>query len=231
MIWVIVNNILSSINRVCYKKALSFSKLSDILFSRMGESRGVPISFILIAVMDFRLEVLTRIVILGVLSSIGICTFSSVLDQKLWKQEKMSNILPYANLKSVFAIIAGFLIFRDASVRSFLIAILTFFVIMAFSIDFKKLTLPKSAKLILAIQLLGAVDTLLTGRLLKSIADVEFYIIYELLIAVILLFPILKQGAFKQLKTSSTSLYKYLFGGSIFGHASWLLYLFTVGEF
>ncbi|MDR0860832.1 MAG: hypothetical protein LBO09_07890 [Candidatus Peribacteria bacterium] len=231
MIWAIVNNILSSINRVCYKKALSFSKLSDILFSRMGESRGVPISLILVAVVGFDANVLTWIVLLGVLSSIGICTYSSVLDQKLWKQEKMSNILPYSNLKSVFAIIAGFLIFRDASVWSFVIAIVTFFVIMAFSIDFKKLTLPKSAKLILSIQLLGTVDTLLTGRLLKSVADVEYYVMYELLIAVILLFPILKQGAFKQLKTSTASLYTYLFGGSIFGHASWLLYLFTVGEF
>ncbi|GHV23481.1 hypothetical protein FACS189428_7040 [Clostridia bacterium] len=159
--------------------------------------------------------------IIGVLSSIGVCTLSSVLDQKLWKQEKMSNILPYSNLKSVFAIIAGFLIFRDASVWSFIIAIVTFFVIMAFSIDFKKLTFPKSAKLILSIQLLGTVDTLLTGRLLKSVADVEYYVMYEILIAVVLLFPILRQGAFKQLKTSTAPLYKYLFGGSIFGHASW----------
>jgi hypothetical protein len=103
---------------------------------------------------EFRFSSITRIVIIGVFISIGICTLINFRKQKIYTKEKLSNILPYSNLQAVFSIIAGFLLFRDASVFSFSIAIITFLVILAFSIDFKKLTFPKTIGLILLIQLL-----------------------------------------------------------------------------
>ena len=161
---------------------------------------------------------------------IGVCNCYQFLDQKLYRAEKLSNILPYANLNAVFAIIAGFLIFRDASTWSFLIAIITFLVILGFSIDLKKLTMPKSIKLILGIQALIALEALLTGRFLKSVSDKEYYILYELIVVVLLLFPIIARGLFKELKKTSLPFYGYRMGGALTGHIGRILYLFTVSE-
>ncbi|MDR2415314.1 MAG: hypothetical protein LBD75_01530 [Candidatus Peribacteria bacterium] len=158
----IIANLLYSVNTICYKKSLSFVKISELLFTRLRETRGIPISLILIYFFTFDIRVLTRKVIIGILLIIGIVQLYSSLNQNLYRKEKLSNILPYSDLYAVFSIIAGFIIFRDTSWISFIIAIITFFVILTFSIDFKKLTIPKNIKTILSIQFLKAIEVILT---------------------------------------------------------------------
>lgn len=226
----IVTNLLYSINSICYKKTMSFAKLSELLFTWLWEIRWLPLSLILIAFMWFDTSVLSRKIVLGVIVIIAICNCYQFLDQRLYRTEKLSNILPYTNLNAVFSIIAGFLIFRDASVLSFIIAIVAFLVIMAFSINFKKLTLPKSIKLILWIQALIALETLLTGWFLQSVPDKEYYILYEVMVVIILLFPLVWKGLFKELKKTSLPFYGYRMWGALTGHIGWILYLFTVSE-
>lgn len=226
----IVCNLLYSVNSICYKKSMSFAKLSEILFTRLRETWGLPLSLILIAIVGFDTSVISWQVILGVLLIIGVCNSYQFLEQKLYREEKLSNILPYADLNSIFAIIAGFLIFRDASIWSFIIAILAFFVIMAFSIDLKKLALPKTIKLILAIQLLIALETLLTGWFLKSVSDTDYYILYEIIVVALLFIPLLRKRSFKELKKTKAPFYGYLMGGALTSHLWWILYLFTVSE-
>jgi hypothetical protein len=131
----------------------------------------------------------------------------------------------------VFSIIAGFLIFKDTSRVSFAVAIVTFFVIMGFSIDFKKLTIPKNIKTILLIQSLMAVEVVLTGYFLQSVADMQYYMLYELSVVVIFFFLLLRKGMFKELKKTTKPFYGYLMGGALTSHLAWIIYLFTVGEF
>lgn len=69
-------------------------------------------------------------------------------------------------------------------------SILAFLVTIAFSVDFKNLTLPKNIKTILFSQMLQTTETLVTGRLLKNLADREYYIIYEGLVIALLFIAI-----------------------------------------
>lgn len=102
--------------------------------------------------------------------------------------------------------------------------------ILAFSVDVKKLTFPKSSKLILGIQALIALETLLTGWFLKSVSDTQYYILYECIVVIILLFPLLRKRNFKELKKTKLPFYGYRMGGALTGHIGRILYLFTVSE-
>ena len=227
----VISTILYSVNSICHKKSMGFAKISEFLYTWLRETRGLPISLILILIFGFDMSVLTRKVVIGVPLIVGIVQIYSNLDQNLYRKEKLSNILPYENLYAVFSIIAGFLIFRDTSRISFVIAIVTFLVILAFSFDLKKLTIPKSFKTILIIQFLLTVEVLLTGRFLQSVSDTQYYVLYEVVVLILLLFPILTKSSFKDLKKTTKPFYGYLMGGALSSHLARLLYLFTVGEF
>lgn len=105
MFWAFISNILSSIDTVYYKKALSVANLPNILFARIGELTGVIISIILIVINGFDLSSLSWITIAEVALIIGIVTSYDYFDQKTFKKEKISDILPYTNLNTIFTII------------------------------------------------------------------------------------------------------------------------------
>ena len=111
-----------------------------------------------------------------------------------------------------------------------MIAIITFFVIFLFSFDIKKLTIPKTFKIILLIQSLVALEAILTGRFLQSVPNTQYYMLYELGVIFLLFFPILVKGSFKELHKTKKPFYGYLMGGALSSHLAWLLYLFTVSE-
>lgn len=231
MLWAIISNVLSSIDTVYYKKSLGVANLSNLLFSWLGELSWLLISVFLIIILWFDQSQLSWQTILWIALIIWVVTSSGYFDQALYRKEKVSDLLPYENLNSVFAIILWFLIFRDSSVISFVISIIAFFVTIWFSIDFKNLTFPRSMKFILIVQLLCTAETLLTWRLLKNVPDKEFYIIYEVLVIFILFLPILFKWALSQLKHIKAKFYWYRFGWSMAWNISFLLYLFMVGEF
>gem|GEM_PF-2455326 len=84
------------------------------------------------------------------------------IDQAIYKKEKISTILPYENLSSIFAILISFFIFKDVSWTSFFIAILTVIVIILFSIDFKNVKFPKKIKPIMIVQAFTALYIIIT---------------------------------------------------------------------
>lgn len=84
------------------------------------------------------------------------------IDQSLYKEEKISVMMPYENLNSVFTIIAGYLIFKDASLIAVGISLVVIIITMAFSIDFKKFEFPRNMKKILLVQVLITLEMLLT---------------------------------------------------------------------
>lgn len=231
MFWAFISNVLSSVSTVYYKQSLSLARISDYLFSYLWELSGLFISICLVLIFGFDKAQITRQNILWILFIIVVVTVYDKLSQRLYRKEKISEILPYDNLNSIFAIIFWFLIFRDASLTSFFIAILAFVVTILFSVDFKTFTVPKSIKLIFWIQILMTLETLFTWWLLKNLPDNEYYVIYEVLILIVLLIPILLRREYLQLKWLKRKFYWSRFLWSMSGNLSFLLYLFMVGEF
>jgi hypothetical protein len=231
MFWAIVSNVLSSIDTVYYKKSLGLATLSNLLFSWLWEFSWLLISVFLVLILWFDQSQLSWNTVLGIALIIWIVTSAGYFDQALYRKEKVSDLLPYENLNSIFVIIIWFLIFRDASVISFVVSIIAFIVTILFSINFKKLTLPRSIRFILIVEILYTAETLLTWRLLKNVPDKEFYVIYEVIVIFILFLPILFKWILSQLKHIKPRFYWYRFGWSMAWNISFLLYLFMVGEF
>jgi hypothetical protein len=209
---------------------MSFAKISEFLFTRLREFRGVVIAVIFIFVFKFTPEVITWQLIGSILLILAIFLTYSTRQQRLYRKEKLANLLPYENMHVVFTIIAGFLIFKDTSVRTFLIALLTFMVSMAFTIDFKQLTFPKQAKMLFLVQIFIAIETVLTGRVLQSLSNIEYFVVYQGIIITVLTIILIAKGHFKDMKKTSLSFHTYMVGGALTSQIARIMYLLLVGE-
>lgn len=78
-----------------------------------------------------------------------VVTYNSTLSQKIYKEEKVSALLPYENLASVITLIAAFFLFKDTPLLTFLIALVIIVVLFVFSFDFKTHEFPKNFRLII----------------------------------------------------------------------------------
>ena len=227
----IAGNIFSSLDAVFSKKALKISHLSEILYTALGEFGGLIISLVRIAVGSFDCSLLTFQVIGGIVLIVGIVTAYDYVEQYLYRKEKISTLMPYADLHLVFTIILWYIIFHDVSVISLIISIVAFAVVMVFTIDFKKLVFPRSFKQILLVQWLRTLELLVIWWLLLGVPDKEFFIIYQILVFVILLWPILWKKMYSWLRGMSAKFYGYVWASSLVGNLGFLLFLFVVGEF
>ncbi len=232
MIWSILSNLLWSISSVFWKKSLVWANIPKMLFRFLWELAGVVIAVILIFVQwfDFHKLLDWKLMWSIVLIMVVILT-SDYLSQKVYKKEKLSTLMPYENLNSVLSIIAWYFIFKDASLISVGIAILVVVITIVSVIDFKNLTLPKNMWLVLIYQVLNTIEILMTWYFLKNVSNTDYFILYEIVIIFMLLFPIFFNKEYHALKTAKPVFYKDRFLWSIAGNISFLLYLFLVWEF
>jgi hypothetical protein len=71
---------------------------------------------------------------------------SVTIEQKIYKVEKISTLMPFENLQKVFVVIISYFLFSDTSLTTLLITLLSIIVIILFKIDFKNFKLPKFIK-------------------------------------------------------------------------------------
>lgn len=231
IVWAVIWNIFASLDEVFSKKALYISHIPKILFLVLGEFGGLVIACIWIAISSLDTSLLTLQAIWGVLLIVVIVQAYNYIDQTLHRKEKISTLIPYSNLNTIFSIIAGFLIFRDSSLVSLFISIAAFLIIIVFTVDFKRIAFPKRFNLILLVEILMTCEILITWSMLKDLPDKEFFSIYQIFVFFILLFPIIRRKMYASLKRVRLPFYGYVSLSSLAGNFSFLLFLFVVGEF
>lgn len=228
----VFGNILSSFGTVLWKKTLLISSLPELLFRFLWELNWLIICIVVIAFSGFDRAIFLNLwVIWGIVLTLIIDIRYDYLDQSLYREEKISTMIPYENLNCVFAIVAGYLIFRDASLISVGISIVVIIMTVLASLDFKNFSWPKNIKKILFIQILITLETLLTGYFLKDLADKDYFIVYQIVIIIMLMFPFLIKKLFSHFKTIKSSFRWYQTISSTSNNISFLLYLFLVSEF
>jgi len=72
-----------------------------------------------------------------------------LLERPIYREEKISTIMPYTNVNKILTIIASFFLFADVSIISLFITIFAIFVVIIGSINFKTLKFPKNIIIIL----------------------------------------------------------------------------------
>jgi len=100
--------------------------------------------------------------------------------QGVYKEEKLSVIVPYLNLSKIFIIVSSFFIFQDVSYTSFFIALFTVWVIILWSIDIHTFRLPRNFLKILFVETCRATWALLWGWIIVNHWDIVFFNIYVL---------------------------------------------------
>lgn len=110
-----------------------------------------------------------------------------MLSQKIYKEEKLSALMPYENLASVITIVAAFFIFRNTSITTLVIAIFIIALIFVKSFDFKNMTFPKKIFPILVYNGTNSMRSLAMGYALIHMTSSTFYSIRNLLNIVIFL--------------------------------------------
>lgn len=100
------------------------------------------------------------------------------VTQQIYKEEKISVIMPYLNLSKIFVIISSFFLFQDVSNITLCITIFTVIVIALTSIDFKNKRLPKNFSKLLFVESIRTIWTLLWGWLILSYSEIIYFNIY-----------------------------------------------------
>ncbi|MCF7834974.1 hypothetical protein K9M48_02870 [Candidatus Gracilibacteria bacterium] len=232
MIRAVLGNLLGSLSTVLRKKTLLISRLPKIFFRFLGEVNGIIIAFVIILIAGFNRRILTdRKIIVGIVIILIVAIRYDYIQQSLYKKEKISSLLPYENLNSVFTIIVGFFIFKDSSLISVGISMLVILITIGSSINIKKFERPKNLKSILLVQVLVTIECILTGYFLKDMGDQDYFILYELIIVAILIVPVLIKGYISKIKGTKIKFRGYETGQATLTNISFLLYLFLVSEF
>lgn len=228
----VFSNILQSFGTVFWKKTLLVSHLPKLLFRFFWEINGLVIAIIVMWLSWFERSIFLNMRIVGgVVLTLILDLRYDYIQQWLYREEKISTLIPYENLNSVFVIVIWYLIFKDASLVAVGMSILVIITTILFSIDFKNFEFPKNIKKILFVQILITIETLLTWYFLKDLADKDYFVVYQIVVVIMLLFPLLFNKLFGAVKKMSKS---FLWYGSLSATAnniSFLLYLFLVSEF
>lgn len=225
MFTALISTILGSFSGVFFKKSMIFN-----IKPFANSLASLPIAFIFclyFIINDFTLNsealISSGVIILIVLLDI----IKDPINQKIYSEEKISVLIPYQNLNKIFVIVSSFFIFQDVSLISFFITLFTVLIIILASFDFKHKKLPRNFWKILFVETVLSVTILLGGWVVLNYGEINYFVIYTIIWAVLYLFFATKTGQIHDLKKAEK---KYWFTRSIasFGWVSWFLSLVVI---
>lgn len=147
--------------------------------------------------------------------------------QQVYKEEKISVLIPYFNLNKIFVIVASFFLFKDVSNISFCITILTAAIIILWAMDIKKRKLPRNFWKILFVETAKTIWVLLWGWLVLNYGEIIYFNIYVALGIFAFLALSIKTSQVKDLKTPPFAFWWYRMIGAL-GWVSWFLSLLVI---
>lgn len=116
-----------------------------------------------------------------------ITIWKALMYQKVYREEKMSSIMPFTNLSKVFAIIAWFFLFNDSKVIVILIWMLIILILAISSIDFKDFSIPKNIKKIFLWEVIIAVSMIWNGYMVNQYWNENFFFWWSFIWAIMLM--------------------------------------------
>ncbi len=232
MFWVFVSTILESVSGALYKKAVLISKISPVAFQFYSELLPFPILAVILYIVGFDFSLfLSSQVLLGFLLINGTYLAYNKIEQGLYKVEKMSTLIPYFKLNNFILIVVGFLVFRDASLISFLICLGSLILMVAMSFDYKNHEFPKSIGKIILHQVLRSAEVITIAYVLKTLTEVEYIILFQCSYAVI---GVVVVGLLRQLgeiKNLTTQVAKIQVTAYYLNYGTFVINAFLLKEF
>lgn len=198
MFTAIISLISESIWDIFWKKSLWYWvwwKIHDLLW--------YPFWLLVIAYFFYVWIDLSKInfyVLISTILILVISVFQTQINQWIYRDEKMSAVIPYTNINKILTIIVSFFIFSDVSKVSLWITLLAIVIIILFSIDFKTLTLPKSLTRIFFVQTLVTFTNLWAWYIILTYWNDIYFLIFYFSWIVLLLFLSYVLNQYKTIK-------------------------------
>ncbi len=227
MFTAIIATFISWIDNIFWKKSLWYNiwwKMHDIL--------SYPVAFLIIIYFFYSWIDLSKVdyILAGsafILLFIGI--FKTQIRQWIYREEKISVIVPYTNVNKVLSIILAFFVFSDVSKTSLLITILAIIVVIIFSINFKTFKLPKNITKMLIVETVTALTLVWTWWLISNYWEKLYFIFSWISWAFILMILITILWEFKTIKWQPKSFWINRYIWSIWWFA-WFLSLVVISN-
>lgn len=236
IIWWITSIALDSIATWFRKKSLDIWKLSNVMFKLYSHIFGIFAIPTIIYFFWFDNYISNNYLDLLIIFFLCfIWSFNILLWLHIYKKVKLSELLPYSNLDKLFIIIFWFFIFYGtenwSSIITLLISLLTLFLIIWFTIDFKKFKISKIIWLYLIHKIFVSWNILVIWYLLTkywsiTIASMTWF--YEFIIFIIIW--LLLKDSFKTIIKQEKKFYINRFLTAIFWWSWWILWLIILKE-
>lgn len=195
------------------KKAIDNSTLPPSLFAIPWPIIWATIVYSLLYFFDTNLLIYIDykiILLILIISSLEI--LSNYLEIYSFKNTKISNLLPYGNTNSLFIILIWFFLYywtkNSTSITTFIITLITIFIIIWFSIDFKKIKIDKVIGILW--KTLSAITALIIWYILINYSSIEYMSINVIFwFTFYFLITIITKEKFKQLLKQESNFYTY----------------------
>lgn len=216
----VLNSILNAASWAFWKKSFNNS-LPNLLFLMLWDIIAIFFVIVLIFLLWVNFNIFLNpyaillLIIVWVLDTIG-----ALLEIKILKKVKLSQVLPYGSFDKLFVIIFWFLLFYwkvwYTSFATLFISILTVFIIILFSIDIKKFKLDIFVLQYIFVKFIYAISTLIIWKILLEYSSVDILTILVLAYFIIVfILNLLFKNKFKLLLKENKKFYKYRFLSSI----------------
>lgn len=172
----LISTIMTSFADVSWKKSLWYGVRTRA--HALGSYPIALILFLYFILSGFSLFSIGMFPIIMVLAVALVDIIREPVTQQVYKEEKISVIMPYQNISRILIIIASFFLYNDVSYITFCITILAIIIIMLASIDVKNKRFPKCFSKLLFVETLKTMWALLGWWLVLSYSEVLYFNIY-----------------------------------------------------
>ncbi len=167
----------------------------------------VPIFFI---THSYSFQHLTGSLTLLVIAICFVRIVSTNLSQYIYKNEKITTLMPYENLNKVMSIIASFYILQDGNIKTVIIAFIVIILLLFSSVDIKNIRLPRVFSLVFIHESLVALRALLTAFVLKKLLNyVDYYVLESCILAIFLIIGAFTYRDFQRFPLLDKKFYAY----------------------
>lgn len=185
MLTALLSTFLWSISWVFWKKSMVFWIKP---FANSIASLPIPIIFIIYFIVNgFSFNAAELITVWVIVLIVVLDIIKDPVNQSIFKEEKISVLIPYQNLNRIFVIISSFFIFHDVSRISFFITLFTILVIILASFDFKHRRLPRNFWKILFVEIVLSIAILLWWWVVLNYGEIMYFMVYAITWAILYL--------------------------------------------
>ncbi len=180
IIFWIIASFLASLSWAYWKKALNVTSLPNSLLALLNPLIWIFIIYLFALIFWINTNIFFDKNILFLLLLWWLLDwFWALLEVYSVKNTKVSKLIPYSNFDKLFIVLLGFLFFYwnywYTSFTTLIITIITLFIIMLFSLDFKKISIEKEIKIYILSKFLYASTTLIISKILFEYSTLDIF--------------------------------------------------------